>query len=88
MTVRGESGKNKPTERKIRISRVYENSGFFYIINISNEVIMKNNQAKESVRQRAERIANSNNGLTLRTRTVPSKKKYNRQKENRQAFKD
>ena len=49
---------------------------------------MKNNQAKESVRQRAERIANSNNGMTLRTRTVPSKKKYNRQKENRQAFKD
>ena len=36
------------------------------------------NQAKESKRQRAERIANSNNGLTMRTRTVPSKKKYSR----------
>jgi hypothetical protein len=36
------------------------------------------NKAKESVRQRQERIANSNNGMTLRTRTVPNKKKYSR----------
>lgn len=49
---------------------------------------MKNNQAKESKRQRDERIAQSNNGMTLRTRTVPSKKKYNRQKTNRNAFKE
>lgn len=37
-------------------------------------------QAKESKRQRNERIKNSNNGATLRTRTVPSKKKYTRNK--------
>lgn len=36
------------------------------------------NTAKESKRQRAERIANSNNGMTMRTRTVQSKKKYSR----------
>lgn len=35
-------------------------------------------QAKESKKQRAERIANSNNGLTMRTRTIPNKKVYNR----------
>ena len=46
------------------------------------------NQGKESVRQRNERISETNNGLTLRTRTVPSKKKYNRQKVNRQSMKD
>lgn len=39
---------------------------------------MKKNEAKESKRQRAERIAQSNNGMTLRTRTVSSKKKYSR----------
>lgn len=39
---------------------------------------MKKNEAKESKRQRAERIAQSNNGMTLRTRTVPNKKKYSR----------
>lgn len=57
---------------------------FFYII----EVTMKNNQAKESKRQRDERIAGTNNGMTLRTRTVPSKKQYNRQETNRKAFKE
>ena len=41
---------------------------------------MSNKQAKESIRQRKERISETNNGMTLRTRTVPSKKKYNRQK--------
>lgn len=41
---------------------------------------MSNKQAKESIRQRKERISETNNGLTLRTRMVPSKKKYNRQK--------
>lgn len=46
------------------------------------------NQAKETERMRNERIAASNNGQTLRTRTVPSKKKYNRQDANRQAFKE
>lgn len=49
---------------------------------------MKNNQAKESKRQRNERIADTNNGMTLRTRIVPSKKQYNRQETNRKAFKE
>lgn len=48
----------------------------------------KKEQAKESKRQRAERIAGTNNGATLRTRTVPSKKKYDRRKANKLAFKD
>ena len=39
---------------------------------------MKNNQAKESKRQRNERIAGTNNGTTLRTRVVPNKKKRTR----------
>ena len=76
------------SETKTFKTRVYNNSGFFYIINIINEVIMKNNQAKESKRQRNERIAGTNNGMTLRTRTVPSKKQYNRQETNRKAFKE
>jgi hypothetical protein len=48
----------------------------------------KKEQAKESKRQRAERIANSSNGMTMRTRVVPSKKKYDRREANKQAFKD
>lgn len=44
------------------------------------------NKAKESVRQRNERISETNNGMTLRTRTVPSKKRYNRQQVNRRAL--
>ena len=48
----------------------------------------KKEQAKESKRQRAERIANSSNGVTMRTRVVPSKKKYDRRKANKLAFKD
>lgn len=44
------------------------------------------NQAKESQRQRAERIAQSNNGMTMRTRTVPNKKAYNRAKAKREAI--
>lgn len=44
------------------------------------------NQGKESVRQRNERISETNNGMTLRTRTVPSKKRYNRQQVNRRAL--
>ena len=35
-------------------------------------------KAKESRRQRDERIAESNNGTTLRTRVVPNKKKRTR----------
>lgn len=35
-------------------------------------------KAKESKRQRDERIAESNNGTTLRTRVVPDKKKRKR----------
>lgn len=38
------------------------------------------NDAKESKRQREERIAGSNNGATLKTRVVPSKKGYKRNK--------
>ncbi len=37
-------------------------------------------KAKESKRQRDERIAESNNGTTLRTRVVPNKKKRTRVK--------
>jgi len=37
-------------------------------------------KAKESKRQRDERIAESNNGTTLRTRVVPNKKKKKRNK--------
>ena len=37
-------------------------------------------KAKESMRQRDERIAESNNGATLRTRVVPNKKKRKRVK--------
>lgn len=37
-------------------------------------------KAKESKRQRDERIAESNNGTTLRTRVVPNKKKRKRVK--------
>lgn len=48
----------------------------------------KKEQAKESKRQRAERIANSLNGMTMRTRVVPSKKKYDRREANKLAFKD
>ena len=40
----------------------------------------KKEQAKESKVQRAERIANSNNGMTMRTRTIQNKKAYNRAK--------
>lgn len=35
-------------------------------------------KVKESKRQRDERIAESNNGTTLRTRVVPNKKKTKR----------
>lgn len=49
---------------------------------------MKNNQVKESKRQRNERIAGTNNGMTMRTRVVPSKKIYNRRKADKLAFKD
>lgn len=48
----------------------------------------KKEQAKESKRQRAERIAESSNGMTMRTRVVPSKKKYDRREANKLAFKD
>lgn len=43
---------------------------------------MKNlkNQAKESKKQRDMRIADSNNGMTTRTRVIPNKKAYNRAK--------
>ena len=40
----------------------------------------KKEQAKESEVQRAEIIANSNNGMTMRTRTIQNKKAYNRAK--------
>ena len=37
-------------------------------------------KVKESKRQRKQRIAESNNGTTLRTRVVPNKKKRKRVK--------
>ena len=48
----------------------------------------KKELAKETRRQRAERIAESSNGMTMRTRVVPSKKIYNRRKADKLAFKD
>ena len=48
----------------------------------------KKEQAKESKRQRAERIANSSNGMTMSTRVVPSKQQYDRREANKLAFKD
>jgi hypothetical protein len=48
----------------------------------------KTEQAKETKRQRAERIAGSSNGMTLRTRVVPSKKKYDRREAKRIAFRE
>lgn len=38
----------------------------------------KKELGKESRRQRAERIADSSNGMTTRTRVVPNKKKRKR----------
>lgn len=38
----------------------------------------KTNKAKENERMRNERIAGTNNGLTLRTRVIKNKKKYSR----------
>lgn len=38
-------------------------------------------KAKESERMRQERLEGTNNGVTLRTRVVPSKRKYKRKKE-------
>ena len=40
-------------------------------------------KAKETKRQRAERIANSNNGNTMRTRVVKDKKKYSRKRKHK-----
>ena len=45
-------------------------------------------KAKESKRQRAERIANSNNGNTMRTRVVKDKKKYSRKTKHKKIYKD
>ena len=38
---------------------------------------------KETERMRNERIAGTNNGLTLRTRVVKDKKKYSRKKKHK-----
>ena len=45
-------------------------------------------KAKESNRQRAERIANSNNGNTMRTRVVKDKKKYTRKTKHKKMSKE
>ena len=51
------------------------------VVDRSNKwVHMKTNDAKESKRQRDERISCSNNGLTLRTRIVKDKTKYSRKR--------
>ena len=42
---------------------------YFYIVNM---------KVKETQRQRTERIKNSNNGATLRTRVVEKKRKRNK----------
>lgn len=41
-------------------------------------------KAKETKRQRNERISNSNNGATTRTRVVKDKKKYTRKTKHKQ----
>ena len=43
------------------------------------------NEAKESERMRAERIADSDNGRTLRTRVIKDKKKYSRKRKHKNA---
>ena len=48
----------------------------------------KKTQAKETKRQRAERIANSNNGNTMRTRVVKDKKKYSRKSKHKKFTKE
>lgn len=45
-------------------------------------------KAKETKRQRAERIANSNNGNTMRTRVVKDKKKYSRKTKHKKITKE
>ena len=45
-------------------------------------------KAKETKRQRAERIANSNNGNTMRTRVVKDKKKYSRKSKHKKMTKE
>jgi hypothetical protein len=45
-------------------------------------------KAKETKRQRAERIANSNNGNTMRTRVVKDKKKYSRKTKHKKMTKE
>lgn len=45
-------------------------------------------KAKETKRQRAERIANSNNGNTMRTRVVKDKKKYSRKTKHKKMSKE
>jgi len=45
-------------------------------------------KAKETKRQRAERIANSNNGNTMRTRIVKDKKKYSRKRKHKNDTKE
>ena len=45
-------------------------------------------KAKETKRQRAERIANSNNGNTMRTRVVKDKKKYSRKTKHKKMMKE
>ncbi len=45
-------------------------------------------KAKETKRQRKERISNSNNGATTRTRVVKNKKKYTRKTKHKQMSKE
>jgi hypothetical protein len=48
----------------------------------------KKNSAKENERMRKERISNSNNGATTRTRVVKDKKKYTRKTKHKKYSKE
>lgn len=45
-------------------------------------------KAKETKRQRKERISKSNNGATMRTRVVKDKKKYTRKTKHKKMSRD
>ena len=68
---------------KIRVSK---RSIITYILLVKKKrlrIMAKNKKnikdyAKENERMRNERIAGTNNGMTLRTRSIPNKKKYTR----------
>lgn len=64
----------------------------FYIFNgIKRGITMAKKtttKAKETKRMRKERISNSNNGATMRTRVVKDKKKYTRKTKHKKYSKE